>query len=157
MNISMSSKYKSAWVYYALPIKEPGKILSGMYKAIIVLYFLPYCLVIATVIVAVWGPETINDIILAFLVSMIYGMLMALFMVKGLPFSKPVVVKQGGGRMITSFMMLAFIGGIGFLHYYLMQWEMLIWIMIIPFLIINWVMFHYYKKQTWDNIELSEV
>jgi hypothetical protein len=157
MNISMSSKYKSAWVYYALPIKEPGKILSGMYKAIILLYFLPYCLVIGTIIVAVWGPETINDIIVAFLVSIIYGMLMALFMVKGLPFSKPVVAKQGGGRMITSLMILIFIGGIGFVHYLLMKWEMLIWIMIIPLVSINWLMFHYYKKQTWDNIELSEV
>src|SRR6185312_2244742 len=38
MNISMSSKYKSAWVYYAMPIKEPGKILSGMYKAVLTLY-----------------------------------------------------------------------------------------------------------------------
>jgi ABC-2 type transport system permease protein len=157
MNVSMSSKYKSAWVYYALPVKEPGKILSGMYKAIITLYFLPFCLVIGAIIVAVWGPQTINDIILAFLVSTIYGMLMALFMVKGLPFSRPVVAKQGGGRMIASFVMLAFIGGIGFVHYYLMRWEMAIWIMIIPFLLINWLMFHYYKKQTWDNVEVSEL
>jgi len=157
MNVSMSPKYKSAWVYYALPINEPGKILSGMYKAIITLYFLPYCLVIGAVIVAIWGPQTINDIILAFLVSMIYGMLIALFTVKGLPFSRPTLVKQGGGRVITSMLMLLFIGGIGYLHYLLMRWETVIWIMIIPFLFFNWLMFHFYKKQTWDNIELSEV
>jgi hypothetical protein len=82
---------------------------------------------------------------------------MALFMVKGLPFSKPVIAKQGGGKMITSLMILAFIGGIGFGHYFLMQWEMLIWICIIPLFFINWIMFRYYKKQTWDNIELSEM
>jgi len=156
MNISMSTKYKSAWVYYALPVKEPGKILSGMYKAIITLYFLPYCLVVSAVIVAVWGPQTINDLILAFLVSVIYGMLMALFMVKGLPFSRPIIAKQGGGRMLVSFMMLLFIGGIGFVHYMLMKWETAIWIMIIPFLLLNWIMFHYYKKQTWENIELVD-
>ncbi len=157
MNISMSEKYKAAWVYYALPIGEPGKILSGMYKAVIALYFFPYCLVLSIVIVAVWGPQAINDLILAFLVSLAYGMMMALFMVKGLPFSKPVVVKQGGGRMITSLMILALIAGLGFGHYYLMRWEMVIWIAIIPFLFINWIMFRYYKKQTWDNIELSEI
>jgi ABC-2 type transport system permease protein len=157
MNISMSSKYKSAWVYYALPIDKPGKILSGMFKAIITLYYLPYFLVMGSVIVAVWGPQVINDVILAFLVSMIYGMLMALFIVKGLPFSRPVVAKQGGGRMITSFAMLIFIAGIGFLHSLLMKWEMVIWIMIVPFLLITWLMFHYYKKQTWDNIEVVEV
>jgi ABC-2 type transport system permease protein len=157
MNISMSSKYKSAWVYYALPIQQPGKILSGMYKAIITLYFLPYCLVIAIVIIVVWGTPAINDIILAFLVSVIYGMLMALFMVKGLPFSRPVVAKQAGGRIAVSLILIAFVAGIGIIHYLLMKWETVIWILIIPFLAINWLMFHYYKKQTWDNIELSEV
>ena len=157
MNIAMSEKYKSSWVYYALPIGEPGKILSGMYKAIITLYFLPYCLVISIAVVAIWGPTAINDIILAFLVSVIYGMLMALFMVKGLPFSKPVVAKQGGGKVITSLLILAFIGGIGFGHYSIMKWETLVWLLIIPMLLINWVMFYYYKKQSWDNIELADV
>ena len=156
-NISMSEKYKSAWVYYALPIGEPGKILSGMYKAIIIIYFLPYCFIIGVAIVLVWGPQAINDVILATVISVIYGMLMALFMVKGLPFSKPVIAKQGGGRMISSLIILALIAGLGFGHYYLMKWETLIWILIIPFLIINWIMFHYYKKQTWDNIELADV
>jgi ABC-2 type transport system permease protein len=156
MNISMSEKYKSAWVYYALPIGEPGKILSGMYKAIVTLYFFPYCLVLSIVIVVIWGPRAINDIILAFLISLIYGMLMALFMVKGLPFSKPVITKQGGGKMIISLMILAFMGGIGFGHYFLMRWEMVIWICIIPALFVNWIMFRYYKRQTWDNIEFTE-
>jgi ABC-2 type transport system permease protein len=157
MNISMSEKYKSAWVYYALPIDKPGKILSGMYKAIITLYFLPYCLVLGIGIVIIWGPQAINDIILAFLVSLIYGLLMALFMVKGLPFSKPVIVKQGGGKMITSLMMMLFIGGIGFGHYFLMRWDTVIWVAIIPALFINWLMFRYYKRQTWDNIEMTEI
>jgi ABC-2 type transport system permease protein len=156
MNISMSSKYKAAWIYYALPITEPGKILSGMYKAIITLYFLPYCLVIGIGVVIIWGPQAINDVILAILISIIYGMLSALFLIKGLPFSRPVLVKQGGGRMIASLLIMAFIALIGFGHYFLMKWETLIWVLIIPFLLINWLMFRQYKKQTWDNIELAE-
>jgi ABC-2 type transport system permease protein len=156
-NITMSDKYKSSWVYYALPIGEPGKILSGMYKAIVTFYFFPYCAVIGIVTVSVWGFSAVNDLILAFLVSVIYGLLMALFMVKGLPFSKPVSTKQGGGRVIVSLVVMGIVAAIGFAHYLAMKWEMLIWIMIIPVLIINLVMFHYYKKQTWRNIELSEM
>lgn len=156
MNVSMSEKYKSAWVYYALPIGEPGKILSGMYKAIVTLYFFPYCLVLSIGIVLIWGPQAINDIIFAFLVSLIYGILMALFMVKGLPFSKPVITKQGGGKMLTSMMILILIAGLGFGHYFLMKWELVIWIAILPALLINWIMFRHYKKQTWENIELSD-
>lgn len=157
MHISMSEKYKSAWVYYALPVDKPGKILSGMYKAIVTLYFFPYCLVLSAGIVAIWGPQAINDLILAFLVSLIYGLLMALFMVKGLPFSNPVVVKQGGGKMVTSLLILGFIGAIGFGHYMLMQWETAVWVAIIPALLMNWVMFRSYKRRTWEDVEIADL
>jgi len=157
MHISMSEKYKSAWVYYALPVDKPGKILSGMYKTIVTLYFFPYCLVLSAGIVAIWGPQAINDLILAFLVSLIYGLLMALFMVKGLPFSNPVVVKQGGGKMVTSLLILGFIGAIGFGHYMLMQWETAVWISIIPALLMNWVMFRSYKRRTWEDVEIADL
>jgi len=153
-NVSNSGKYKSAWVYYALPIDTPGKILAGMYKAIIVLYFLPYCLVLSAIILFIWGPMTINDIILAFSVCTIYGMLLALFMVKGLPFSQPVIVKARG-RMMISLLILALIFAIGFGHRFLIRWETVIWILIVPFLLANWLMFHHYKKQSWDDVEAS--
>jgi ABC-2 type transport system permease protein len=157
MNISMTEKYKSSWIYYAAPIGEPGKILSGMYKAIIVLYFLPYCLVIGIVTIAIWGPQAINDLLLAMSVCVTYGMIMALFTVKGLPFSRPVVAKQGGGRVITSLVILGLIFGIGYGHYCIMQWETVVWILIIPAILLNLIMFHYYKKQTWNNIELADI
>jgi ABC-2 type transport system permease protein len=157
MNVSMSPKYKSAWIYYAAPIGQPGKILSGMYKAIITIYFLPYFLVVSCAVVAIWGPGAINDIIFAFLFCVIYGILMALFMVKGLPFSRPIIVKQGGGRFIASMVILLFVVAVGFGHYYIMKWENVIWIGIIPLLALTWLMFHYYKKQSWESIELEEV
>ncbi|MBS1502690.1 MAG: hypothetical protein JST32_11550 [Bacteroidetes bacterium] len=154
--IGMSERYKAAWVYYSTPVTEPGKILSGMYKAILVVYFLPYCLLMGIIIVVIWGPAAINDVILAITISIIYGMLVALFMVKGLPFSKPVVVKQGGGKFILSLMVMLFLGGIGTGHYFLMKWENVIWIMIVPFAAIAWLMFHYYKKQSWESIEMAD-
>jgi ABC-2 type transport system permease protein len=157
MNVSMSPQYKSAWIYYAAPIGQPGKVLSGMYKAIITLYFFPYFLVISCAVVTIWGPDAIKDVIFAFLACTIYGMLMALFTVKGLPFSRPVIIKQGGGRFIISMMILIFVAGIGFAHWFIMRWENVIWIGIIPLLAINWAMLKYYKKQSWDSIELEEV
>ena len=156
-NVSQSAKYKSAWVYYTLPIDQPGKILAGMYKAIIVIYFIPYCLIISIATLFIWGPSTINDIILAFTVSTVYGMLMALFMVKGLPFSKPIMAKAGGGKMIVSLVILGLIAALGFGHVFLSKWETVVWVSIIPMLLINWIMFTQYKKQTWDDIELADV
>ena len=155
-HISYSEKFKPAWVYYALPITQPGKILSGMYKAVVTLYYLPYCFIIGLVSVAIWGPKVINDIILASIVGMIYGMLMALFMVKGLPFSKPVLLKQSGGRVITSLLITGLIGSVGFGHYLLSRWETLIWILIIPAAAAYWIMLYYYKRQGWDIIDMEE-
>jgi ABC-2 type transport system permease protein len=155
-HISYSEKFKPAWVYYALPITQPGKILSGMYKAVVTLYYLPYCFIIGLVSVAIWGPKVINDIILASIVGMIYGMLMALFMVKGLPFSKPVLLKQSGGRVITSLLITGLIGVVGFGHYFLSRWETVIWILIIPAAAAYWIMLYYYKRQGWDIIDMEE-
>lgn len=156
-NISNSEKYKASWVYYALPVNQPGKILSGMYKAIVSIYFFPYCLILGSVISIIWGPQVINDVILAFLLCLTYGILLALFMVKGLPFSKPVSVKQSGGRFVSSILILFFIGGLGFGHYLLARWETVIWILIIPAAALVWIMLHYYRKQTWDAIEAEEL
>lgn len=156
-HISQSEKYKAAWVYYALPISQPGKILSGMYKAILMLYFLPYCLVLTIAMVFVWGPQVINDVILSFLICTVYGILMALFMVKGLPFSKPVMAKQGGGKALSSLVILAFIGLLGYGQYILSRWDNVIWILIIPAAVLVWVMMHYYRKQSWESLEFSDM
>ncbi len=155
-NVAMSDKYKSAWVYYTTPIGEPGKILSGMYKAILVIFYIPYCLFWGAVIVGIWGPAAINDVLLAMLFGIIYGILMALFLIKGLPFSKPVMIKQSGGRIVTTLMTMIFLVGIGIGHYFLMRWETVIWIAIIPAFFITWIMLYYYKKTTWEGLEMAD-
>lgn len=156
-NISQSEKYKAAWVYYALPVKTPGKILSGMYKAVIAFYFLPYCALLTILMTFVWGPQVINDAILAFLICTACGMLLALLMVKGLPFSRPVLNKQAGGKMIVSLIVPLVIGSLGYGHYLLAKHEMIIWIAIIPAALATWLMLHYYSRQSWESIELADM
>ncbi len=157
-HISFTEKFKPAWVYYALPITQPGKILAGMYKAVITLYYLPYCIIIGLVSVMVWGPKVIDDVVLATIAGMIYGILMALYFVKGLPFSKPVMVKASGGRVFVSLIIMSVIGFIGFGHYILIKyhWDKAVLVLIIPALIIYLIMMRYYKRQSWESIELDE-
>ncbi len=154
--ITQSEKFKAAWVYYALPISKPGKVLAGMYKALICLYYLPFCIILGTGVAIIWGPQVINDVILAFFICLIYGILMALFTVKGLPFSKPVLLKQGGGRAISNLVTMALIGLLGYGHYVLINHETLIWLLIIPFAGIAWIMLNEYKKTTWNDLESFE-
>jgi ABC-2 type transport system permease protein len=155
--ISQSEKYKASWVYYALPIDKPGKILAGMYKAITMLYILPFFIVLGIASVFIWGVPVINDVILAFLLLQVYGIIIALFLVKGLPFSRPVLVKQSGGKVITTFLLMGVTFLFGWGHYVLAQWETVIWICIIPAILLYWIMIRYYSKQTWESVELSEI
>lgn len=157
--ISMSEKYKASWVYYALPVDQPGKIQSGMLKAIISLYFFPYCLVLSIVIIAFCGPTAIINVALAFMICVIYGLLMALFMVKGLPFSKPVLNKQRGGRIIVSLLVMGLIAILGVGHLFLLKYNlnMVIYGAAAVCVGIIWLMFRYYKKQGWDSVDVEEM
>jgi ABC-2 type transport system permease protein len=77
--------------------------------------------------------------------------------VKALPFSKPIQVKQGGGKLFVSLMVMSVIGAVGYAHYFAMKWELVIWALILPMLLVYWLISRYYRKQTWNNIELSEI
>jgi ABC-2 type transport system permease protein len=122
----------------------------------ITLYYLPFVILLGTGMAIVWGPQVINDVILAFIITFIYGILIALFGVKGMPFSKPVLGKQGGGRAVSSLVTMGLIGLLGYAHYVLVKWETVIWIAIIPMAAIAWIMLYYYKKTTWNDLESFE-
>ncbi|GAB2699259.1 hypothetical protein GCM10027037_24750 [Mucilaginibacter koreensis] len=156
-HVSYSDKFKASWVYYALPVRQPGRVLTGMFKAVVSIYYFPFFLLVSIGIITLWGPEAINDIILAFFISLIYGILLSLFLIKGLPFSKPVLLKQSGGRIINSLLITGFIAVAGFGHYFLMRWETVIWILILPAAGIYWLMISQYKKQGWEAIEIEDL
>ncbi len=156
-HISQTEKYKSSWIFYTTPVEKPGRILAGMFKAIIAKFFVPLYLVIAFVEIYIWGFNVVNDLLLAFCISVIYANITALFLVKRLPFTQPVVAKQAAGKTFLSLFLLiiplALAGG----HYFLSSYESVIWVCVFVFAAIEVIIFQNYKNQTWDNIELEEV
>ncbi|MBW4890375.1 hypothetical protein KXQ82_11630 [Mucilaginibacter sp. HMF5004] len=156
-HVTYSEKYKASWIYYTTPVNEPGKILSGMFKAAITFYFVPYFIIISILLLTVWGPGVINDMILAFFLNQIFGMLQALFMIKGLPFSKPLLTKKAGGKGLLSLFILGLAGGVGYAHYVLARWEIVIWVLAAMAFALNWVMYRYYRRQGWDSMDSAEI
>ena len=154
-HISMTDKYKAAWIYFTTPHQQPGKILAGMFKAIIVKYYLPFYALITIFSITFWGIHVLNDVILSFMIGIIYGILVALFQVKGLPFSQPVVV-QKGGKIFISMLILSIPIGMGFLHNFAVKWEIVIWISAIIMTALAWVSFNHYRKETWESLELID-
>jgi len=116
-------------------------------------------MVLGAVIVVLCGPQAIINIALAFMISIIYSLMLSLFMVKGLPFSRPVLNKQRGGKTFVSLLIFALTGALGFGHYLLIKYHfnMVIIIGVILMAVIVKLMFHYYKRQGWDSIDIEEV
>jgi ABC-2 type transport system permease protein len=151
--VTQTEKFKSAWVYYAAPVKAPGGIIAGMYKAVVTLYFFPYTLFVSIISVLVWGPAIINDALLAFFLLLSYGLILSLFVAKGLPFSLPVQHKRGSSTAIVRIVLTLMADAIGFCHYLILRWEWLVW-SLIPVAAVTYVaLFYWYSKQTWDELE----
>lgn len=156
-HISQTEKYKSSWIFYTTPVEKLGKILAGMFKAIVVKFYMPLYLLLGIAAVYIWGFKVINDLLLAFFISFSYANILALFLVKRLPFTQFTVAKQSVGKVFLSLFMLFIPIALGGGHYYLSSYETIIWVCVIVFAAIAMLIFHNYKNQTWDNIELEEV
>ncbi|MXV49840.1 hypothetical protein GS399_02575 [Pedobacter sp. HMF7647] len=151
--VPISERYKAAWVMFSTPHNSPGKIMAGMYKALLIKYLLPFFLVISAFCIYTWGSEVINDLVLAFFNISGYGIIMALFTIKYLPFSQPVNVQAQGGKFMANFLVMILIAIIGFVHYGLSRWEWAINIMTLLSAGTCWALFHYYRNRNWQALE----
>jgi len=126
-----------------------------MFKALMTLYFFPYCLFLSVPILFLWGTQAISNLLLAFIIAQIVGLVIALFTVKGFPFSKPVLIKSSGGKILLTFFTITLGGILAYGQFKLSHWNTTIWVLLIPAVLIYWVMLKYYSRQTWKEIELS--
>ena len=155
-NISYSDRYKASWVYFASPMSEPGRILAGMFKAVIVKYFMPFFMLISLFSIGVWGMAVINDLLLAWATTVFYALLITLLSMKGLPFSQPVTAAKQAGKSLLSFLLLLIPAGVGIFHFYICQWELFIWIMAAVAFGLLWLAFRYFKKESWESLEFND-
>jgi hypothetical protein len=151
--ISISEKYKSAWVMFSTPHNKPGKIISGMFKAIIIKYFMPFYLIITAISLYFWGTKVINDLLFAFFNILIYALIMAVFTVKHLPFSQPVSTSKQSGKVIVNLMLMSVIGILGFSHYALSRWEWVITSLLVLSAGACAVIFYFFRKRDWKAME----
>ncbi len=154
-HVSQSDRYKASWIYFTTPHKKPGLILSGMFLALVVKYFLPFFIIISVFCLSVWGPAIINDLLISFCVSMMYGILTSLFVIKGLPFSQPVNLKQSG-KIFVGLLIFLVPSALGFMHYFIVKWEIIVWVLAAVLLLINVIMLKYFRNESWENLALAD-
>jgi hypothetical protein len=112
-----SDQYEAAWIYHALPFARPGDILKGSLKAMIFKYGLPVFTSLTILVLLVWGPAVLDDIVLAFMSLIISSLAIALIGKSDLPFSR----RYGGAaerqRGLSGFLMFLIPATLGLIHY----------------------------------------
>lgn len=151
-NIIYSERFKAGWIWYAAPIRKPGHILSGAFKAACTKFLLPLIGVMGIICFSIWGIEVWDDLLLALINITLYGMLVAYMSFRKLPFSQSMSAAQRSGRFLQSMLSMLSLFIMGGLHY-LCTW--VTWL-IYPFFIGSaglLILFYYMYRQTeWRDI-----
>ena len=148
----LSEQYKASWIYYSTPVEKPGAIMLGAFKALWVKYMLPFFIGVSLFVIYIWGPAAIWDILLGLVNVSFFGIFMARFGIRSLPFSILEQGKQSGGKILKSFFSMILPMLLGFGHYFAID---LLWLKLV-FLglssILLWLVADSYANTTWDDI-----
>jgi len=112
-----SDQYEAAWVYHALPFARPGDIQRGSLKAMIVKYGLPVFTPLVILVLLVWGPAVMDDIVLAFLNMVISSLVLAFIGRSDFPFSRRYGGAAESQRGLSGFIMFVVPAFLGLVHF----------------------------------------
>lgn len=151
--ITQSNKYKAAWIYYVSPISRPGQLMSGVLKACLIKYVLPFNILFICICIPLFGLSAINDLLLSAAVGGIESTLIMLFLVKNYPFSK---ASQSNSKALVNLFILGFLGLLGYLHQVIFRYELLIWGLTAAGWTLFFIMLKYLKKEDWKSLAYDD-
>jgi hypothetical protein len=112
-----SDQYEAAWIYHVLPFSRPGDIQKGSLKAMVFKYGVPVFVPLVILVLLVWGPAVLDDVIFAFMNMLISSLVLASVGKGDLPFSR----RYGGAaerqRGLSGFLMFMVPAGLGLIHF----------------------------------------
>lgn len=117
MMLRYSGKYKGAWIYKTLPIKDYSTLFKGTLKAFIVKLYLPVYLLLSIVFIFIFGVRILPDLIIVLIDSFMYTMICFIVLKKAVPFSEAfeTVGQSEGWKIFLLFIPIAALAGIHFL------------------------------------------
>lgn len=154
--LSVSEQYKAAWVYWAMPIQEPGALMAGAFKVIWLKFFLPFFGVISVFVLYVWGAAAISDVCLALVNVTLFGAAVARLMHRRFPFSELDASMKTGGRFFKNMAGLSVPFLLGAFHYIAID---LLWLKML-FMLLSLGMFYLvwdsYSHTSWAVINKND-
>ncbi|XRD24990.1 hypothetical protein AABM34_23710 [Lysinibacillus fusiformis] len=111
-----SAKFKAAWIYKILPLKDYTNLQKGSLKAFLIKLYVPLFLVLSLVFSYIYGIRIIPDLLVVLVTSWIYTLFCFVTMSNKIPFTKPYdeVGDAQGWKTFLLFIPIAILAG---LHY----------------------------------------
>ncbi len=150
-----SEKYKAAWIYYSTPFNEPGQIISGGIKAVILQIHILITLIYLIISIAFIGFSIIPNIILGIINQILIAYIIMSLAKKNFPFSKHLLNAKKSTSFIKSLYMILFYSMIGVIHYFIFKNIYFIVISMVVSITILFYVSRYIQKLSWDKIDLS--
>jgi len=151
--ITQSNKYKAAWIYHITPIQKPGQLMTGVLKACLIKYVLPFNILFLCICIPIFGISSLNDLLLSSAIGGIESILVMLFLVKNYPFSK---ANHSSSKTVTNLLILGLLGLLGYLHKTIFHYETLIWILAGFGWIVFFLMLKYLQREDWKSLAYDD-
>jgi ABC-2 type transport system permease protein len=152
-----SDNFRSAWVYAVAPIDNPGEIIIGSYKAMIIKFFVPLYAVCNIATLYFWGSGYITQVITGFFLNLV-ALLTLMSIFKGsLPFSQEKKTANSGRNVAFAFLLYLVSFGLAGIHYLLILLKVNMFIPMFVTIIACWFLFLAIRKKGWTQIEALQI
>lgn len=117
--VQFSGKYKGAWLFYTVPMRNPKLMYSATMKAFLVNLYLPIFLLIAIIFCFIFSPKIIIDLMVVFCSAVLHAIITYHIVIKGdFPFAQPFESMQQGGANAKMFLLMGIAGIFALLHFF---------------------------------------
>jgi len=149
MNGNYSDKYKAAWMFLTAPVKEPGQIISGSIKAMIIKFYSLLAVAIIIVSLVTAGPSLLPNVLLAICNQLLISYCVMMIGAKSLPFSQVLGTAQKSGQFLRSLGMMAINLVIALLHYLIHSYQSIVLIALVVSLAVLFLLMSRLRHVSW--------
>jgi len=154
--IFLSDNWKASWIYQIMPIENPGELLVGAYRSVIIRFIVPLYILITTIMLLKEGIACLKDVYLNISVTLLYIAISVFKESFRLPFSVEATNSNAKGNNWIRFFNLIFVmPTIGLIHYYISKTLVGTLVIATAFSIIAIILFQQYKFISWERIRHS--
>ena len=147
-----SEKFKAGWIYFTRPLANPGLVIAGATKAVIVKFYVPIVIVIAAAGLLVAGPSILPNIVFGLFNQVLIAALLVYIGKKYFPFSMHQSNQQKTGSFLRGLAVLFVSGLIAVGHFLLYAIMPAVLLCAVLSVAATWLVFDSIKKISWEKV-----